>query len=89
MNRQEIFDKIQAIVAEYLSIEHENITFDFPLIEPNSNSSCRYWGFSISGDELVAIEIISKDSGGRVLTKGTLEEDYHRYERKPASRIRP
>ncbi|OYD99205.1 hypothetical protein CDG79_39810, partial [Nostoc sp. 'Peltigera membranacea cyanobiont' 232] len=30
-----------------------------------------------------------KDSGGRVLTKGTLEEDYHRYERKPASRIRP
>ncbi|MEH2432938.1 MAG: GTPase [Nostoc sp.] len=58
MNRQEIFDKIQAIVAEYLSIEHENITFDFPLIEPNSNSSCRYWGFSISGDELVAIEII-------------------------------
>ncbi|BAY90807.1 MULTISPECIES: hypothetical protein [unclassified Tolypothrix] len=30
-----------------------------------------------------------KDSGGRVLTKGSLEEEYHRYEPKPASRFRP
>jgi hypothetical protein len=30
-----------------------------------------------------------KDSGGRVLTKGTLEGQYHKYEPKPASRFRP
>ena len=30
-----------------------------------------------------------KDSGGRVLTKGTLEGEYHKYEPKPASRFRP
>ncbi len=29
-----------------------------------------------------------KDSGGKVLTKGSLEEEYHRYEPKPASRFR-
>ncbi|AFY49004.1 Mu-like prophage tail sheath protein gpL [Nostoc sp. PCC 7524] len=33
-------------------------------------------------------EVISKDSGGRVLTKVTLEGEYHKYEPKPASRIR-
>ncbi|MBD6621071.1 hypothetical protein FNW02_36470, partial [Komarekiella sp. 'clone 1'] len=30
-----------------------------------------------------------KDSGGRVLTKVTLEREYHKYEPKPVSRIRP
>ncbi|ODH02560.1 hypothetical protein A4S05_23615 [Nostoc sp. KVJ20] len=33
--------------------------------------------------------IIRKDSGGRVLTRGTLEGEYHKYEPKPASRFRP
>ncbi|NDJ20464.1 hypothetical protein GS682_02145 [Nostoc sp. B(2019)] len=60
MKRQEIFDRIQAIVAEYLSIEHENITFSFPLIEPIYSSSSHWWGVSIAGDELMAIELIMK-----------------------------
>jgi hypothetical protein len=33
--------------------------------------------------------IICKDSGSRVLTKGTLEGEYHRYEPQSASRFRP
>ncbi|QLE39601.1 hypothetical protein FD723_03210 [Nostoc sp. C052] len=34
-------------------------------------------------------QVFGKDSGSRVLTKGTLEGEYHKYEPKPTSRFRP
>ncbi|MFN6455934.1 MAG: hypothetical protein RM022_027585, partial [Nostoc sp. EfeVER01] len=41
------------------------------------------------GNIVGALYYPSKDSGGRVLTKGTLEGEYRKYEPKPASRFRP
>jgi hypothetical protein len=39
-------------------------------------------------DAVYAMKIQGKDSGNRVLTKGTVEVEYHKYEPKPASRTR-
>ncbi len=60
MKTPEIFNKVQAIVAEYLSIEKDNVTLSFPLVEINSNSSFYGSGISIAGDELIALELIMK-----------------------------
>lgn len=60
MNPQEIFAKIQAVVAQFLSINQDNIALTFPLFEITSRSSFYGSGISISGDELIALELIMK-----------------------------
>lgn len=53
MKRQEIFDKVQAMVAEELKIDHKEVDWDFPLLEkirssytPTSYKSI--WDFSMT-----------------------------------------